>query len=663
MSLSLAFEKIDEPYAAGFFAYPERSLFFRFAHAQRRFWESMPLPAYNGELLYPHGPKYVGNHGVVPDYSFTFNINKNRLLEKGCGEAELAALSAEEKKLFPNGAPIHSVGGFLYTHSIPNYPRILSQGLNSYEHRIQKLREGDFRDGLLEITAGLRTYHSRCIEHLKQSGADSALIATLENVPFLPAKNLYEAVIAWNFIFYVDGCDNPGRLDAGLFPYHRGENIEELLRAFFINTDQNNSWSSALGPECNPLTLQCLKAVRGLRRPSLEMRVDADTPTEIWQAACDALVSGCGQPAFYNEELYQRELERRFPNIPKTDLLRFNGGGCTETMLEGISNVGSLDAGINLALIFSEYMNSSLSLFSDFEAFYTGLIDKIQTEVSQTLDIVNEHRKRRSKIRPQPTRTLLIDDCIDKGLDFNAGGARHYWSVINFAGLVNVIDSLLAIKFLIFDNNAYTTVGFLDALNRREPHFLQMLRSCPCYGVDDAEADKLATRFSTDVFTSMERHTPYLGGAFLPSSIQFVTYGDAGRGVGATPDGRSAGEPLADSIGAIHGKDVKGPTAMLNSAAKLSQYLALGTPILNISLTEKWILRGLPALIQGYFSQGGMQVQVNCLSRADMLDALEHPERHENLIVRIGGYSEYFNRLSLEMKKTVIDRTEFGVQL
>jgi formate C-acetyltransferase len=145
----------------------------------------------------------------------------------------------------------------------------------------------------------------------------------------------------------------------------------------------------------------------------------------------------------------------------------------------------------------------------------------------------------------------------------------------------------------------------------------------------------------------------------LPSSIQFATYATAGLNIPATPDGRSYGDPLADSIGAIYGKDIEGPTAMLNSASKLPLKLAIGTPVLNIRLQKKLILNCLQALIIGYFEQGGMQVQISCLSRDDILDAMNHPEKHESLIVRIGGYSEYFNRLSPELKETVLKRTEF----
>ena len=120
----------------------------------------------------------------------------------------------------------------------------------------------------------------------------------------------------------------------------------------------------------------------------------------------------------------------------------------------------------------------------------------------------------------------------------------------------------------------------------------------------------------------------------------------------------AAGDPLCDCIGAVHGKDNKGATAYLNSAAKLPQAMALGTPVLNLKLRRQDVTAVLRPLVMGYFAGGGMQLQVSCLSREDMLDALEHPERHENLIVRMGGFSEYFNRLSDELKRSVIARTE-----
>lgn len=654
-TLASQFYKASEPYAGGFFENPERSRFYRFARAQRMFWESFAMPDYNGGNLYPCGKQITESFGVAPGYSYTFILDEKLLSQKG---QELFRAMKAEKDLLPMVQTRHSVGGNGYTHSIPHYKRILKEGLNAYVKRIEKIKDNDLREGLLEIVDGIKIYRDRALALLAKANAPAALFDALKKVPFEPADTLYEAVVGWNFIFYMDGCDNPGRLDADLFEFYNGEDITALLREFFINVDDNEGFSSALGPDCNPLTLQCLKAVCGLRRPTMELRITQDTPEEIWDASADSLISGSGQPAFYNENLYQSSLAEHFPDIPKKDLLCFNGGGCTETMLAGMSNVGSIDAGINAALIFTEFMDESLEKSKSFEEFYKNLITRIQQETKTVLAEVNIYRKNRAELRPQPVRTLFIDDCIDKQTDFNAGGARYAWSIINVAGLINIIDSLLAIKTLLFKKKEYTAAEFLTLLNEQEPGFLVRLQSCPCFGVDDENTDSLARDFTQQIFDGFKQKIPYLGKAFLPCSIQFVTYADAGKTVGATPDGRAAGEPLCDSIGPVHSKDKKGVTALLNSAAKLPQSDALGTPVLNLRLRKDHIKGYLRPLILGYFQQGGMQVQISCVSREDMLDALEHPEKHENLIVRIGGYSEYFNRLSLELRQMVIQRME-----
>lgn len=654
---SSLFYQIDEPYAAGFFEDDTKNLFFRHARAQRRYWEACPLPIYSVGSLYPDGYKFQDTYAVHPDFSFTFRIDSFALSAKSVKAAEIAECDMPQVPDIPGP---HTVGGNGYTHSIPHYERIIKEGLDSYADRIHGIRDTDFREGLQEIMEGIHCYHARILSHLKESKAAEKLVSALEKVPFSPAETLYEALVCWNFIYYLDGCDNPGRLDTGLIDYYNGEDFTSLLREFFMNVDINNGWTAALGPDYNPLTVQCLQAIKGLRRPSIELRLIESAPKEVWDAATEAILSGCGQPSFYNELKYQTELKKKFPCIPQDDLLRFCGGGCTETMLAGISNVGSLDAGIHTALIFTEYIKNKLCSSLSFDDFYDGLVTEINRQIAIVLDTINEQKIIRAKLKPHPVRTLLIDDCIEKEKDFNAGGARYYWSVVNVAGLINVIDSLLAVKHIVFDTKQMSPALFLDLLEKEDTDFFQKLKHCPHYGSDDPKSDDLAATFSEKVFNAFDQRAPYLGGAFLPASIQFATYAEAGRLTGATPDGRRSGEPLCDSIGAINQNNSKGPTAFLISAAKIAQSSALGTPVLNFRINKNYIKTYLKPLITGYFRSGGMQIQINCVSKEDLLDALDHPEKHENLIVRIGGYSEYFNRLPLELKRTVLERTEYG---
>jgi formate C-acetyltransferase len=392
-------------------------------------------------------------------------------------------------------------------------------------------------------------------------------------------------------------------------------------------------------------------------------------PQEIWDAALDTIATGCGLPALYNEEEFLRALREAHLGIREEDLGWYNGGGCTETMIHGCSNVGSLDAGINLPLILVQTLNEHLATAVSFDELVAAYKEDVAKAVREIVDDVNADQEVKALLRPQPMRSLLIDDCIDNGREFNAGGARYNWSVINVAGLANVIDSLSALREVVFERREKTGAEFLEILRRNyegEEAFRRRLSRCPRYGNDDPRADDIAADIAEFVFREFLRYAPWRGGKFLPSCLMFVTYADAGVPVGATPDGRLAGEPLADSAGPYQGRDRNGPTAMLKSVASIPHRLAPGTLVVNARFTKEFFTTEvgrmkLQHLIRTYFDLGGMQLQINVVDQAVLRDAIEHPERHGDLIVRVGGYSEYFNRLSPKLKMTVLERTEHGI--
>ncbi len=647
------FEAIGEYYGAGYYEEPNASPFARFSRGLRRYFEKRELPLYRGEPLYPCG-SFKADLCIGLHHSGTMSVDWDALKKK---DAIAAAELEKELSAYYTDIPVeHRVAGAMYTHSMPNFHRIVREGLDSYRLRVKAMQNEDLRTGLLDVLDGIACFHARALEFLKQSGAQERLCLALEKVPFKPADTLYEALVCWNFMFYMDDCDGIGRIDANLIELYQGEDVTDVLCCFFQNVDANNGWSGALGPDYNPLTLQCLRACAGIRRPSLELRITRQMPQEIWDAAIDAICAGGGSPSLYNEEAYQTALAAAFPSIPQADLSRFCGGGCTETMLEGMCCVGSLDAGINLALIFERFMRRALPISRSFESFYQDFLLDCHREILHVLDAISETQALRARIQPQPMRTLLIDDCIAKEKDYYDGGARYYWSCVNVAGLINVLDSLLVIKQLVFDRGTMDGATLLSRMDAGE-RFLLTDPTLIRHGTDEEEANAMAARLSSNICAIFEERTPYSGGKFLPCSIQHISYGPAGQDVGATPDGREAGAPLCDSIGAIHGNDRKGTTALLNSAAALCQGKMLGTPVLNLKLDPKIAKKALRPLAMGYFDKGGMQMQITCISREDLLAAKKHPEQYPNLIVRIAGYSEYFNRLSPELQQTVIDRT------
>lgn len=650
-----------EFYAAGLLASPGLAPLIRLSLGTTLYFMNAKLTPWDGGRLYPCGGCMLKNGlnsdmGIQPEFSFSFTQN-NDIISRKVPEAREAA-EREHNKVAWLRTP-HTVGGSGYTHSFINYRRILADGLNGYRRRVDCLPQSDFKDAMTIVLDGICCYHARCVELLKNSGAPDGMISALNRVPFESPRNIYEALAAWNFVYYVDGCDDPGGLDRGLLPYWKGEDIVELLREFYRHVDANDGWSIPLGPNCSGLTVQCIDAAHNIRRPQIQLLVTDGTPDEVWEAVYGSLATSCGQPALYNWENYKREISSRIPEVREEDLMYLAFGGCTETMIEGLSNVGSDDAGINTALIFDGFFRENLGKAESFGEFLDGFIHKTQETITEVCGMLDEYRRTRALYRPQPIRTLFIDDCIDTMTEFNAGGARYNWSVINVAGLINVIDSMVAVKRLVFEEKKYSPEEFIALLDARDPELLALCAACPKHGNDDPEANAVARALSENIYPHFEKHACVTGGRYFPVSNQFTTYESAGFAVRATPDGRENGAPLCDSCGAVAGRDKKGPTALLNSVAEMDLRMVLGTPITNIRISKENLPRCLRPLTTAFFKNGGVQLQVTCASREELLDAMKHPEKHESLVVRIGGFSEYFNRLSPALKNSVIARTEY----
>lgn len=655
MDLKERFLSIGEYAGAGAYEEENRSLFYRKALGIRRFYENCKLLKYEGKPLYPSGENRT-EMKIAPNY-----INGLHVCVEGFDEENKDIAKTFERD-FPwqvSSIPKeHTIAGDMWTHSIPHYERILKEGLYSYIPRIEKIADIDMREGLLHLVAGIECYLKRCVEYLESVGAEERLIKALKKVPMYPAEDIYQAIVGWNFVLYLDGCDDIGCLALGLLPYYKGENVVDLLENLYDNLNMNGGYSMSLPGDNNPLTLQCLEASKEKRRPMIELLVDENTPDSVWEKAFEVIKTMNGQPAFYNKKAYFDGLKKKFPQIPQEEIERFCGGGCTETMLAGLSGVGSLDAGVNLLLVLEQTIYESLPNAKNFEDFYATYMQN----VSKTLDIVTTEISRsqlnRAKINPLPMRTLLIDDCIDNGVDFNAGGARYKWSIISLAGLVNVVDSLLTIREFVYDKKKYTAEELIQKLKADDETALEEMKNCEvAFGRDDERADLLAGRLSRDIYSLLDNKKPAIGEGFLPASVLFNAHAWGGSFVGATPDGRRAKSPLADSVSAILGKDTKGPMALLKSITALDLTHALGTPVLNFTVQPDYNFDVFKSLILGYMESGGMQMQVSCVTREILLDAYDHPEKYPNLVVRVAGYSEYFIYLSDELKKVVIQRT------
>ena len=683
--------KLDEPFAAGLYEEHNVPGIRRWGRALKRYAETAgPMPKCDGPL-YPAGDVALWNlrdAAVSPNYSFSLNVNAGRLRDKI--ERKLDDERAQEvggwlvSDLENMGrSPLSSrygVGGSGFTHSILHYDRIVTDGLPEYGRRIENgldsARDAETRDFFLALKD---TFEAVMLLLNGACGAccDGEVKDALSAAARRPPRDFREALALINFMFYVDGCDSIGALDRYLSPFYRrdlaagnitSEAAQELVSALFRNVDANSGWHMVLGGEDadEEVTILCLQALN-TRRPNSGLKIAPDTPDAVWEAAFDCLEKGSGNPALYNERAY-REGAVRYAGVAREDLPYIAYGGCTEFMVEGRSNVGSIDAGINLLHVLSGTIRAELPAVSRFGEFVSRFKSHIKRHIDTLTTQVNLNQQYKATYRPQLIRTLFIDDCLERATEYNQGGARYNGGVINVAGIANVANSLHALRAVLDGSLGAGREDLLDALENDYEGYeelRQQLLALPKFGNHEDDVDRLAKDITDFTFDEIAGHRCWRAdGFFIPATIMFTTYAREGKDISATPDGRKAGAPIADSCGPMQGTDTEGPTAMLGSVTRLPLHRGLGTMILNLRVSVGLLSNGemrrkLKSLLRSYFDMGGMQIQLTVLDRDQLEDALEHPEDHENLIVRVGGYTEYFNRLGEPLKREIVKRTEY----
>lgn len=682
---------LGEPLAAGLYEERNASMLRRMGRALKRYAESVePMPA-PVTPLYPAGPLPLWNlrgAAVSVHYSSSLALNAGLLREKierqlsGVREKSIASgLVHDLENLCGNPLAVrYAVGGNGYTHSILDYHRIVTDGLPDYGRRIAYgLAAAPSEEARDFFAATQEAFDAVMVLLAKVTGACPAgpLQAALMAAAQRPPRTFAEALVLINFIYYVDGCDSVGALDRTLAPFYQRDlaagviapaDAEALLGAFFNNIEANSGWHMILGSEGVPedVTRLCLRALK-TRRPNSGLKITAETSDATWDAAFECLQSGTGNPSFYNDRAY-REGAVALAGLAPEDLPFIAYGGCTEFMVEGCSNVGSIDAGVNLLRILEGTLRVEIGSVESF----AGFLDRFKADIRRQVDMmaaeVNLNQEYKAIYRPQLIRTLFVEDCLARATEYNRGGARYNGGVINVAGIANVANALYAIRAVLSHAVDISREQLLTAMGNDFNGYAdlrQQLLSLPKFGNSMTDVDALAKEITDFTFAQILRHRGWRAHGFMiPSTIMFVTYLGQGEDIDATPDGRKAGTAIADSCGPMQGTDTKGPTAMLSSTALLPQVQGLGTMILNLRvgigmLATSAMRQKLKSLVVSYFAMGGMQVQMTALDAEVLKDALQHPEDHKNLIVRIGGYTEYFNRLGDELQREVIKRTEY----
>jgi formate C-acetyltransferase len=524
-----------------------------------------------------------------------------------------------------------------------------------------------------------------------------------------PPDSFYSALQLLWFIYllvnlesgHMMHCAGPGTLDRWLIEFYRKdieagrlapEQALELLECFFVEMNASlprggilplaigGLGAGGVGAE-NELTRLCLKAVNDLRmlHPSLALRYHRNMPRELLRAALRSIGSGSTYPALFNDEVCVPSLRRS--GVSEEDAWDWVHSICTELTAAGKTNAWIAAPYLNLAKCLELTLNhgrclltgeqlgedlGDLTTYADFEELYSAYYRQVSHIMSKGVEasICNQHQAKEKT--PYPFLSCFTADCLEKGGDFTAGGARYNPDYIQGIGLSTTADSLAAIRHFVFDNQMIPPELLLAALKTGFRGFedlrQRLLNKAPKYGNDDDCADGIFVRLVEDFYAEAEKHTNGRGGPCLPGFMTWESHNLLGKGTGASADGRLARAALSDSVGAVQGMDRKGLTALLKSVTKSDYLRAVGGVTFNIKVSPEMfsrddMLERLEAALVAYFEAGGFQVQVNVLSRRLLEEARDRPDLHPNLMVRVGGFSAYFVELDRGLQEEIIART------
>jgi len=271
-----------------------------------------------------------------------------------------------------------------------------------------------------------------------------------------------------------------------------------------------------------------------------------------------------------------------------------------------------------------------------------------------------------AKYLPAPFLSILVDDCITRGTDYNSGGARYNTSYIQGVGMGTITDSLSSIKYNVFDKKNFSISELMKAMENNFVGYEHIKKlvwdETPKYGNDDDDADEILKDVFELYFSLIDGRPTTKGGHFRINLLPTTCHVYFGSVIGATPDGRLANKPLSEGISPVQGADRKGPTAVLKSAAKID-HLRTGGTLLNQKFTPQILqdesgIESILHLIRAYFKMDGHHIQFNVVDAKTLRRAQKEPENYRDLIVRVAGYSDYFVNLGLDLQEEIIHRTE-----
>lgn len=590
-------------------------------------------------------------------------------------------------------------------HTLINYERILNFGLSDYEERVKKALDispdSEYLKAMADTLGLVKKFVQRIIrtvdEKLKNCTSDGDLTrlerikGSLSRVPFSPAGDFRDAVQSvWLIHFLAPLCEDSwasislGRLDQYLYPYYRRSIDEGVTRDEAKNILHNlyrllNSYADGaclvnVGSDYNELSELLIECQRdfALPGPILAPRIGENTPWHIWEMLIDPELFSRGQPTFYGERSCINALLERGISLDVAKAFSNNScmgigivgeeynsmWGCVfqiSAVLETALNRGRLiTAQSNEVVPDIGEVNSLDELYAEFEKCAEYLFDK-------HMEIYDARAEYTESTKPDCFVSLLTEGCIERGIDM-ISGANYHNVTVECMGMINAADGIAAIDRLVFKEKKYVLGEIIEAVKNDFRGYEKMHREIldsPKFG-QNSEADMYSVKTSEILQKVIRSHDK--GNRFhLPSLHTLDKNVTKGELWGAGFDGRRRGEPFAKNSGASNFVRRADPTSLVLSAIKLPQQKFFGGQPIDVSFdldTVKNHKKEIAALISAYLLSGGLQFQVNALSSVLLREAQKSPEKYPHLVVRIGGYSLYFNDLSDSVKTEFIERFE-----
>ena len=539
-------------------------------------------------------------------------------------------------------------------------------------------------------------------------------------VPAHAPRDMQEAIQMYWFVHLgtvteLNGwdCMNPGHIDQHLYPfYEKGlkegtltrDKAKELISCLWIKfnnqpappkvgitalesgtyndfTNINIGGIDRKGKDAvNDITYIILEVQEELHelQPGLSIHVAKVNPDEFVMAGARVIRQGHGYPSCFNPDVYTKELIRQGKTVEDA-----NEGGCSGCIEVGAFGKEAyiLTGYLNTPKILEITLNNGIDpmtgkklgletgdprTFKTFDELYDAYHKQMVHFVDMKLAVNNYIERMFSLYAPATFLSLFIDDCISKGKDYYSGGARYNTTYIQCTGLGTITDCLSTLKKHVFEDKKFTMDEILTAVSRNfegnEKMRQFIINRTPFFGNDDDYADTIAVKVYDDLVRAIEGHPNTRGGKTQLNMLSTTCHNYFGSVCGASVNGRLAKFAISDGTSPAHGADTNGPTAVIKSLGKLDQTKSGGT-LLNVRFVPSLLkrdedLKKLVSLIRAYFNMGGHHIQFNIVDTQTLLDAQKEPESYKDLLVRVAGYSDYFNDMTEQLQNEIIARTE-----